>query len=60
VLQKRIGIPAEQMVVCAMSLGYPDPDEKVNGFAPERIGVEEFVTWVETLVSDPPGGLGKS
>jgi nitroreductase len=55
VLQERIGIPAEQMIVCGMSLGYPDPSEKVNGFTPERIGVEEFVTWVEALVSDPPG-----
>ena len=35
-----------------MALGYPDPDEKVNGFTPERIGVEEFVTFVEGLVPD--------
>ncbi len=55
VLQKRIGIPPEQMIVCGMSLGYPDPSDKVNDFAPERIGVEEFVTWVEELVSNPPG-----
>jgi nitroreductase len=49
VLQKRIGIPAEQMIVCGMSLGYPDPSEKVNGFSPDRLKVEEFVTWVEEL-----------
>ena len=49
------GIPPEQMLVCGMSLGYPDPSEKVNGFTPERIGVEEFVTWVDEVkqVSDP-------
>ena len=48
-LQKRLAVPPEQMIVCGMSLGYPDPSEKVNGFTPERIGVEEFVTWVEEL-----------
>jgi nitroreductase len=48
-LQKRMGIPAEQMIVCGMSLGYPDPSEKVNGFSPERLKVDEFVTWVEEL-----------
>jgi hypothetical protein len=40
------------MIVCGMSLGYPDPSEQVNGFAPERIGVEEFVTWVEDVRGD--------
>jgi len=49
VLQRRLGIPPEQMVVCGMALGYPDPDEKVNAFAPERVGVEAFVTFLEEL-----------
>jgi nitroreductase len=49
VLQRRLGIPAEQTVVCGMALGYPDPDDTVNSFTPERMGVGEFVTWVEGL-----------
>jgi nitroreductase len=53
VLRRRLAIPAEQTIVCGMALGYPDPDAEVNTFTPERIGVEEFVTWVEE-VSDPP------
>jgi len=28
-----------------MALGYPDPEEKVNAFTPERMPVAEFVTW---------------
>ena len=32
-----------------MALGYPDPDDKVNAFTPERMRVEEFVTFVEKL-----------
>jgi nitroreductase len=49
VLQKRLAIPAEQTIVCGMALGYPEPDAKVNTFAPDRMRVEEFVTFVESL-----------
>ena len=57
VLQKRLAIPAEQTIVCGMALGYPDRDDKVNAFSPERIGVEQFVTFVEE-VSGPAGPSG--
>ena len=49
VLQKRLSISPGQTIVCGMSLGYPDPDDKVNAFTPDRMAVEEFVTWVEEL-----------
>ena len=49
VLQRRLRIPPEQTIVCGMALGYPDPDEKVNEFTPERMPVSEFVTFVERL-----------
>jgi nitroreductase len=49
VLQRRLGIPPEQTIVCGMALGYPDPGAKVNTFTPERIPVSEFVTFVEKL-----------
>jgi nitroreductase len=49
VLQQRLGIPPEQTVVCGMALGYPDPDAKVNRFTPDRMGIPEFVTFVEGL-----------
>jgi hypothetical protein len=45
----RLGVPADQTIVCGMALRYPDPDEKVNGFTPDRMGVGEFVTWVKEL-----------
>jgi hypothetical protein len=35
-----------------MSLGYPDPADTVNAFTPERMKVEEFVTFVERLNAD--------
>jgi nitroreductase len=49
VLQKRLGIPPEQTVVCGMALGYPDRSDKVNTFTPERMAVKDFVTFVERL-----------
>ena len=48
-LQRRIGVPQQQTIVCGMALGYPDPNEKVNAFTPERMPVGEFVTFVEQL-----------
>ena len=32
-----------------MALGYPDPDDKVNAFTPDRMAAGEFVTFVERL-----------
>jgi nitroreductase len=52
VLQKRLRIPAEQTIVCGMALGYPDPNDKVNTFAPDRMAAGEFVTWVESVERD--------
>jgi len=48
-LQRRLGIPHAQTVVCGMALGYPDRHEKVNTFTPERMKVEEFATFVREL-----------
>ncbi len=52
VLQRRLSIPPEQTIVCGMALGYPDPDDPVNTFSPERMALEEHVTWVERLAPD--------
>ena len=49
ILQKRLGIPAEQMVLCGMALGYADRDAVVNTFVTERMALEEFVTFVEEV-----------
>ena len=35
-----------------MALGYPDPADKVNTFAPDRMGAGEFVTYVHELQRD--------
>jgi nitroreductase len=52
VLQKRLGIPPEQTIVCGMALGYPNLEDKVNTFTPDRMATSEFVTFVEELQPD--------
>jgi nitroreductase len=42
-----IGAPDNEMLVCGMSLGYADPNDKVNTFVTPRESVESFTTWVD-------------
>lgn len=49
VLRARLAIPQEEMVICAMGLGYPDTSAKVNSFTTEREPLENFVAWVDAL-----------
>jgi nitroreductase len=46
-LRKRLGIPAEQIILCGIALGYPDPEAKVNSYRTSRAAFDEFVTWTE-------------
>jgi len=49
ILEKRIGIPPDQMVVCGIALGFPDTTAKVNSFRTEREPVESYVHWVDAV-----------
>jgi nitroreductase len=44
-VQAELKIPANQMVVCGMALGYGDTSAVVNTFVTERVTLEDFVTW---------------
>jgi nitroreductase len=46
VVQEEVKIPAGEMVVCGMAVGYADPSAVVNTFVTEREPLERFVTWV--------------
>jgi nitroreductase len=45
-VERVLGIPADQMVVCGMALGYADPHAIVNTFRTDRMELDEFVTFV--------------
>ncbi len=42
-----VGAGANEMLVCGMSLGYADESALVNTFHTPRVGVEEFVRWLD-------------
>jgi hypothetical protein len=42
-----VGAPADQMMVCGMSLGYADPQALVNRFYTPRDPAPQFTTWLE-------------
>jgi nitroreductase len=40
-----LGLGAQRLVVCGLSVGYVDESVPVNGFHPERAGLAEYATW---------------
>jgi nitroreductase len=47
IVMPHIGAGPEEMLVCGMSLGYADVEEKVNTFHTPREPVESFTTWLD-------------
>jgi len=44
-----LSIPAEDMVVCGMALGYADESAPVNAFVSERVPFQEYAAILETI-----------
>jgi len=49
IIEKRLGIPSDQILVCGMALGYADPEAKVNQFRTDREPVSSFTTFMDRL-----------
>ena len=47
IILPHIGAGESEMLVCGMSLGYADPDDKVNDFHTPREPVSAFTQWLE-------------
>ncbi len=45
IIRRRLGIPAEEVVVCGMALGHADPAEKANELVTPREPVDGFTTF---------------
>lgn len=46
IVMPHIGASSDEMLVCGMSLGWPDTQDHVNSFQTPRVGVHEFATWL--------------
>ncbi|MBC7437352.1 MAG: nitroreductase [Bdellovibrionales bacterium] len=47
IILPHIGAGDDEMLVCGMSMGYADVNEKVNSFHTPRVAVEEFTRWLD-------------
>jgi nitroreductase len=47
IILPHIGAGESEMLVCGMSLGYADPDDKVNDFHTPRESVASFTHWLD-------------
>jgi nitroreductase len=47
IVRDALELPAEQLLICGMALGYPDPEAPVNLFRLERVPVENFTRWYD-------------
>jgi nitroreductase len=45
VIREVLGLPAEDIVVCGMALGYADPDAAVNRMQTERVAARDFMSF---------------
>jgi nitroreductase len=46
-IREHLGLGAGRLIVCGMSVGYPDDTAPVNRFAPERAPLSDFTQWLE-------------
>lgn len=40
-----LGVPASKRLMLGISLGYPDPDAKLNSYRSSRASLDDFVSW---------------
>lgn len=54
IIQKRLAIPAQEMVVCGVALGYADMSAPENHYRTDREPVSSFARFVDRLQDDQP------
>lgn len=44
-VREQLGVPADKLLICGLSLGYADHSAPVNGYRTEREAVDSFTSW---------------
>ena len=44
-IKELLNIPPKNIIVCGMSIGYPDESNQINSFIPNRMPIKEYVQW---------------
>jgi nitroreductase len=47
VIRSHLGIPDHKRILLGMSAGYPDRDDRMNGYHSGRAEIEEILHWIE-------------
>ncbi len=47
VVRQVLGVANDKLLLCGLSLGYPDPGHPVNNYRTDREPVESFTTWFD-------------
>ena len=45
IVKEHLGIGEDKIIVCGISMGYENTGERVNSFQPDRMSLDEFVTY---------------
>jgi nitroreductase len=52
-LREYLGFGPDRLIVCSLSVGYPDETAPVNRFAPERASLADYTLWLDQALPDP-------
>ncbi len=44
-IKEELNIPKNRIIVCGMSVGYPDNKDPINNFIPNRLPLKNYVKW---------------
>ena len=47
-LKEHLGLPEDRLILCAISLGYADPNAPANSFRTERAETADIIGWHDT------------
>jgi hypothetical protein len=45
IIREVCGISREKVIICAIAIGHPDPDDRINNIPRTRIPLTEWVKW---------------
>ena len=51
-IREYLGFGPDRLIVCSLSVGYPDETAPVNRFAPERASLAEYTLWLDQAPPD--------
>ena len=52
-IREDLGFGPDRLIVCGMSVGYPDEAAPINHFVPERASLPEYTLWLDQAPPDP-------